>query len=146
LNVISIKAPSLRSRKIDIPLFVNHFIRRLNQRAGVAIEGISLEATEVLHGYDWPGNVRELENVIERAAIIKRVGRIEPEDLGVLGAKDARGARRLCEKGKSEAEVKVGEPSRNPALFLQMNMASLNERLRKSKLAGAARSARSSAL
>jgi transcriptional regulator with GAF, ATPase, and Fis domain len=146
LNVICLKMPPLRSRKSDIPLFVNHFIRRLNLRTGVAIEGASLEATEVLHQYDWPGNVRELENVLERAAAFKRVGRIEVEDLGMLGTKDAGGERIPCEQGRGEPEVKTGGRSRNPALFLQMNITALNQSLQRSKLPGPALTARTSAL
>jgi transcriptional regulator with GAF, ATPase, and Fis domain len=146
LNVICLKMPALRSRKIDIPLFVNHFIRRLNQRAGVVIEGISLEATEGLQRYDWPGNVRELENVIERAAVMKRVGRIELEDLGILGTKDARGERWPCEQGRGEPAVKTGGLNRDPARFLQMNIIALNQRLQRSKLQNPARKAHTSAL
>jgi transcriptional regulator with GAF, ATPase, and Fis domain len=146
LNVISLKVPPLRSRKSDIPLFVNHFIRRFNQRTGTTIEGISMESTEILQRHDWPGNVRELENVIERVAVMKRTGRIEMEDLGALGVKDACRESLLCEPGKDELEAKSTPSHRNPTRFLQMNIGALNQRLRRSKLPTPVRPANTSAL
>ena len=72
LNVIPIHLPPLRKREDDIPLLVDHFLKKHN--ASLAPErqkGVSPEAMEVLVDYDWPGNVRELENVIERAVILE---------------------------------------------------------------------------
>ena len=72
LNVIPIHLPPLRKREDDIPLLVDHFLKKHN--ANLAPEkqkGVSTEAMEVLVDYDWPGNVRELENVIERAVILE---------------------------------------------------------------------------
>ncbi|MFQ5778120.1 MAG: sigma-54-dependent transcriptional regulator [Terriglobia bacterium] len=66
LNVVTIKLPSLRQRKSDIPLLVHHFLERYSQ-PGQPHRGVSEEVMARLMGYDWPGNVRELENVIERA-------------------------------------------------------------------------------
>ncbi len=79
LNVIPIKLPSLRMRRDDIPLLIDHFLKRhaLNNPG----KTISKEAIEVLMKYDWPGNVRELENVMERALILDETGVIEPSDL-----------------------------------------------------------------
>jgi DNA-binding NtrC family response regulator len=70
LNVIAIKIPPLRERAEDVPLLVEHFIRRFS--AENAKEPCSLEpgALKILLDYDWPGNVRELENVIERAVVL----------------------------------------------------------------------------
>ncbi|HTO90929.1 MAG TPA: sigma-54 dependent transcriptional regulator [Candidatus Sulfotelmatobacter sp.] len=79
LNVIPIKLPSLRQRREDIPLLIEHFLKRHAENG--AAKTISKEATEILMKYDWPGNVRELENVIERAVILDESGRLEPEDL-----------------------------------------------------------------
>ena len=79
LNVIPIKLPSLRQRRDDIPLLVDHFLKRYV--ANGAPKTVSKEAMELLLKYDWPGNVRELENVMERALILDESGVVGPEDL-----------------------------------------------------------------
>jgi DNA-binding NtrC family response regulator len=79
LNVIPIRLPSLRQRRDDIPLLVDHFLRRFAQ--GNPVKTVSPEAMELLMKYDWPGNVRELENVMERAMILDEGGLIGSEDL-----------------------------------------------------------------
>lgn len=79
LNVIPIKLPHLRQRRDDIPLLVDHFLKRyaVNNPA----KTVNPEAMELLMKYDWPGNVRELENVMERALILDEGGIIGPDDL-----------------------------------------------------------------
>jgi two-component system response regulator PilR (NtrC family) len=79
LNVIPIKLPHLRQRRDDIPLLVDHFLKRyaVNNPA----KTINPEAMELLMKYDWPGNVRELENVMERALILDEGGIIGADDL-----------------------------------------------------------------
>jgi DNA-binding NtrC family response regulator len=67
LNVIPVFLPPLRTRRDDIPLLVDHFMRRLVPDGRLLMEAETLKA---LVRYDWPGNVRELENVIERAVIL----------------------------------------------------------------------------
>ena len=79
LNVIPIKLPSLRQRRDDIPLLVDHFLRRYAQNNPG--KTISKEAMDLLIKHDWAGNVRELENVIERALILDEGGLIGPDDL-----------------------------------------------------------------
>jgi two-component system response regulator PilR (NtrC family) len=71
LNVIQIKIPPLRERKEDIPLLVNHFVRKYSADTGKEIEGISPDALELLLGYNFAGNVRELENIIERSITLE---------------------------------------------------------------------------
>ncbi|MDI6790977.1 MAG: sigma-54 dependent transcriptional regulator [Thermodesulfobacteriota bacterium] len=70
LNVLSIHVPPLRERREDIPLLVDHFIQKYNNRLGTNVERISPEAMHHLMEYEWRGNVRELENVIERAMVL----------------------------------------------------------------------------
>jgi DNA-binding NtrC family response regulator len=79
LNVIPIRLPSLRQRRDDIPLLVDHFLRRFAQNNPA--KTVSAEAMDLLMKYDWPGNVRELENVMERSMILDEGGLIGPEDL-----------------------------------------------------------------
>jgi DNA-binding NtrC family response regulator len=65
LNVVTISLPPLRERRSDIPLFVEHFIRRFNEEHGKDVAGITRGAMDRLMAYDWPGNVRELRNTLE---------------------------------------------------------------------------------
>jgi two-component system response regulator PilR (NtrC family) len=71
LNVIQIKLPPLRERKEDIPLLVNHFVRKYSAETGKEIAGVSSEALVLLLSYDFAGNVRELENIIERSITLE---------------------------------------------------------------------------
>jgi DNA-binding NtrC family response regulator len=61
--------PPLRDRKEDIPVLVEHFVRRFSKKVGRGISSISPGAMRILQDYSWPGNVRELANVLERAVI-----------------------------------------------------------------------------
>jgi two-component system response regulator HydG len=70
LHVVPITLPPLRERRGDIPPLVQHFIEKLRSRTCTGVRTVSVDALEVLAGYDWPGNVRELENVVERALIM----------------------------------------------------------------------------
>jgi formate hydrogenlyase transcriptional activator len=69
LNVFPITIPPLRQRKEDIPLLVNHFVTKFNNKIGKRIETVSKDTLNALQEYHWPGNVRELESVVERAVI-----------------------------------------------------------------------------
>ena len=69
LNVVRIVLPSLRERKEDIPLLVNHFIRKFNVLRGKNIEDITPEVLSFLMDYPFSGNIRELENIIEFAFV-----------------------------------------------------------------------------
>lgn len=70
LNVIEIKIPPLRSRKEDIPVLMNHFLKRFSDENGKSIKGFDHAAMGMLMQFAWPGNVRELRNVIERAVVL----------------------------------------------------------------------------
>jgi DNA-binding NtrC family response regulator len=70
LNVISIDLPPLRQRKEDIPLLVEHFLRKYSEENERQYRRITPEGLRPLVSYSWPGNVRELENVIERAVVL----------------------------------------------------------------------------
>ncbi len=89
LNVFPICVPSLRERKEDIPLFVDHFISLFSNEMNRKPPIVTEEAMQMIGRYSWPGNVRELANVIERA-IIMSAGAIGVEDLpGLFLAKQA---------------------------------------------------------
>jgi PAS domain S-box-containing protein len=70
IRVIHLVLPSVKDRREDIPLLVDHIIAKYNRLQGKSIAGISLEASTRLMGYDFPGNVRELENIIEQAFVL----------------------------------------------------------------------------
>ncbi len=70
LNVIPIEVPPLRERKEDIPILVDHFIKKYSLEANKKIPEIKDEVLDLLIEYPWPGNIRELENVIERAIVM----------------------------------------------------------------------------
>jgi DNA-binding NtrC family response regulator len=79
LNVIPIRLPALRQRRDDIPILVDHFLKRHAQTH--TAKTVNKDAMDLLMRYDWPGNVRELENVMERALILDESGVIGPDDL-----------------------------------------------------------------
>ncbi len=81
LNVITLNLPSLSDRKEDIPLLVEHFLKR--RFPFKEPKRMDERALEVLMKYDWPGNVRELENVVERAAILSQEDAIRVDDLAL---------------------------------------------------------------
>jgi DNA-binding NtrC family response regulator/predicted hydrocarbon binding protein len=70
LNVFPIRVPPLRERREDIPVFMNHFLRKFNQRDGRSVAGFTHRAIDAMFSYSWPGNIRELENLVERGVIL----------------------------------------------------------------------------
>lgn len=81
LSVVHIQLPPLRERRDDIPLLIDHFLKRLSIKMAKKIEGVSKRGMDVLVGYSWPGNIRELENALERGMIMAQGNVIGPEDL-----------------------------------------------------------------
>jgi transcriptional regulator with GAF, ATPase, and Fis domain len=86
LNVIPVHMPPLRERPEDIPILVEHFIHKHEQRTGRRIERVEDAALAALQQYEWPGNVRELENTIERAVVLSPGPVITVRAISVLGA------------------------------------------------------------
>jgi transcriptional regulator with GAF, ATPase, and Fis domain len=81
LNVIPIHLSPLRERKCDLPLLIDHFLEKLNEKNHRQVGCISTEAMEFLMRHSWPGNIRELKNVIERMVVLKGEGSVLPADL-----------------------------------------------------------------
>jgi two-component system NtrC family response regulator len=86
LSVIPMTLPPLRERREDIPLLVEHFLKRHAHRSAKRIEGVLPEVLAQMQAYDWPGNVRELENTIERAVVLTSGTMLGPKDISMLGA------------------------------------------------------------
>jgi DNA-binding NtrC family response regulator len=83
LNVFQIQLPPLRDRKGDIPILVEHFVRKFSASMNKRINRVSPAAMALLDRYQWPGNVRELENAVERAMVVAQEPEICEEDFAL---------------------------------------------------------------
>jgi DNA-binding NtrC family response regulator len=92
LRVVEIAIPPLRERRADIPLLVEHLLRRAVVQLEAAAPIVSPEALAQLAEHDWPGNVRELENCITRAAVLAAGNVIRPEHLSISTVATVAGA------------------------------------------------------
>lgn len=81
LSSFPIVVPSLRNRRGDIVVLVNHFVEKFNKKNGTNIKGLSKKALKHIYDYDWPGNIRELENTIERCIILTDNNEIDVDSL-----------------------------------------------------------------
>ena len=90
LNVIQLRLPPLRERREDLPLLVDHFIRKFSAEHGRNVVGATPEVMSALMLYHFPGNVRELENMIERAVTLSNTDWLNidafPNLIGLQGA------------------------------------------------------------
>ncbi|GAH49768.1 unnamed protein product, partial [marine sediment metagenome] len=109
LNVVLINLPPLRERKDDIPLLVEHFIRRYRSEFQGKLKHVPLETLYLLMRYNWPGNVRELENVIERAVVMGKGDTILPQDLPLEIQKISDISYPSISSGKLSLKERVGE-------------------------------------
>jgi len=89
LNVMRLELPALKERKSDLPLLIEHILKRICTTKQATITRIDEAAMEVLLNYDYPGNVRELENILEHALIICRGDTIERKHFPLWLLKDA---------------------------------------------------------
>ncbi len=80
LNVIRMDLPPLRERVDDIPILIEHFMRKFSEQSQRKLDGIEPEALAALTNYHWPGNIRELEHTIERAVLLGKESRIGLQD------------------------------------------------------------------
>jgi len=81
INVVTIAMPTLAQRVGDIDLLARRFLDLYASKLSRQLDGFTDEALDVLRHHPWPGNVRELENVVERAVVLNKSGRIGVEDL-----------------------------------------------------------------
>ncbi len=77
----TIKLPPLRERREDIPLLIDHFMKRASEKLGKPTEGMDAAARNALAAYGWPGNVRQLENVVENMVVLASAPKLTTADL-----------------------------------------------------------------
>lgn len=76
INVFPVSLPPLRDRREDIPVLANHFLKEVAMKLNRPRPKLTQGNVAALQGYDWPGNIRELQNLMERAVITSRQGRL----------------------------------------------------------------------
>jgi two-component system response regulator HydG len=84
LNVVTIRIPSLRERREDIPLLAQHFLRSFSEKNHKTIKGFTPQAMDRLIRHEWPGNVRELMNAVERGVVLSRGEYLVETDLPLI--------------------------------------------------------------
>lgn len=92
INVLSIDVPPLRDRRDDIPVLINHFLKKHTKNTSRLIRGLTPEARRLMQDYSWPGNVRQLESAIERALLLCESDLIQAEDLPMEVRQESRPA------------------------------------------------------
>jgi two-component system response regulator HydG len=103
LNVVEVRIPALASRREDVPLLAEHFLRRFAGKNSKPMRGFTDAAQAVLENYAWPGNVRELEHAIERAVVLTRSDVVDVGDLPEAVRKGPIGA-------ASQIVIPIGTP------------------------------------
>jgi chemotaxis protein methyltransferase CheR len=137
LNVFPITVPPLRQRCEDIPMLVEHFVRRFANKVGKHITSVAPSTLKSLQNYSWPGNVRELANVIERATIntngpVLRLG----EDFGKIEAEKLAVSSQTLEELERDYIIRILdethwriEGAQGAARILGMNPSTLRTRM-----------------
>ena len=83
LNVFRIELPPLRERRDDIPMLVDHFVRKFSREMNKKIIRVNPRAMDLLQHYNWPGNIRELENAVERAMVVSQEPELRERDFTI---------------------------------------------------------------
>src|SRR4051812_8008834 len=148
LNVVPVRIPSLAERRDDIPLLVNHFMKRLSAAGGLPMRNIGDDAMAILQTHGWRGNVRQLRNIVERLLILASDDVTEavtadllPTDLGsgMGGAKNGdlvislplREAREIFERDYLIAQInRFGGNISRTAAFIGMERSALHRKLK----------------
>jgi DNA-binding NtrC family response regulator len=107
INSISIRVPSLRERKEDIPFIAFHYMKKISYANNKEIQRISPPAMELLENYFWPGNVRQLISALEYAAVTAKGDSIEVSDLPdyLFQEKKSKGDKNVVDREAIEAAL-----------------------------------------
>ncbi|PYV17508.1 MAG: DNA-binding response regulator, partial [Acidobacteria bacterium] len=112
LNVITIQLPPLCERKEDIPLLVEHFLKKFSEENSRDLRHFTAEALKKMVDYGWPGNVRELENAVERAVVLSNGPELGldllPEPIAVNGSRGPRSFQPDYAEGSSLFDIVEG--------------------------------------
>ena len=150
LNVVPVRVPPLAERRDDIPLLVQHFMKRLSAASGLPMREVGDDALAVLQAHGWPGNVRQLRNVVERLLILATddttqaiSAELLPSDLGASaqwgggGRSDLvislplREAREIFERDYLIAQInRFGGNISRTAAFIGMERSALHRKLK----------------
>ena len=115
IRVVPITLTALRERREDIPLLVDHFVKRFAVKTGKTIRELSAPALRALLSYDFPGNVRELENIIERAFVMCHGPRIELSHLAAEVTASAALSEVRVKGPNAAASMPASRPQIDPA-------------------------------
>jgi len=107
LKVVEIKMPALRERRDDIPLLVQHFLEKFNDKFSKHVNGVSDSVMGLFMKYHWPGNVRQLENILEHAFVLCRQNIITSRELPSDFMPDASAPRSGEGDGSSSADIRA---------------------------------------
>ncbi len=137
LNVFPIEIPPLRERKEAIPKLVRYFIATMSKKLGKEINEIPEKVMDTLVRYPWPGNIRELQNVIERAIILSKGGKLAPPRLEEEGTEDLLegSLKELERKAIEKALEKFGGNRKRAAEYLGISLRALQYKIKNYDLA-----------
>src|SRR5208282_3333963 len=134
LNVFQIQLPPLRERAGDIPLLVDHFMRKFSASMNKRVTRITPGALELLDGFRWPGNVRELENAVERAMVVVQGEELSERDFSLKLPRSEPAPRTLDEAERLHILSVLEECNGNQTLaaeVLDIDRVTLHNKLKK---------------
>jgi len=134
LNVFQIELPPLRERKGDIPILVEHFIRKFSVSMNKQITRVSPSAMDILDRYQWPGNVRELENAVERGMVVAQEPELREQDFSLQLSGQEHNGRTLEDVERAHVLSVVEDCKGNQTLaaeILDIDRVTLHNKLKK---------------
>jgi len=134
LNVFPIHLPPLRERKGEIPILVDHFVRKFAASMNKKITRVSPSALALLDRYQWPGNIRELENAIERAMVVAQEPELREQDFALRMPVQEHAARTLEDVEKAHILEVLEECKGNQTVaaeVLDIDRVTLHNKLKK---------------
>ncbi len=136
LRVVTLKIPSLRERREDIPLLAQHFVEMFSKNKGGAPVKLPAETARFITEYPWPGNVRELKNALEAAVVLCRDNVIRPGDLQLAGLPQHSQQPSGPQHGTASSQQPAGAQPSQPSGSLSLEESERNAILRALEQAG----------